>query len=98
MENLTSKNTETIQNIETSLLDHVDNLTAIIERTEAITRIVSRDLLSTPEGAAHRRLSDSDAASLIWQAQENLQAMRRTVNQMWDDYMGEVEMLRTTEA
>jgi len=64
------------------IVDHVDSLGAIIERTQSIVGAVTTDLLGD---WGTRRLTDKAAASLLWQVEENLKAMSREIGEMWEE-------------
>lgn len=61
-------------------VDHIDALTATITRTEAIVAVVIGDEFTE---------ESRQAQTLLWQVQENLRSMSRSIDQFWNGHRGE---------
>lgn len=65
-----------------SVLKHVDNMTIIIERSEAILCVTAQELL--PGCGGPRQIDDSNIALLLCQVKENLKTLREEIDNLWD--------------
>lgn len=70
------------------LIDHVDDMGAIITRTLAIANVVSTELLSSK-----RTTPDALLASLVWQIEENQQTMENILRRLHDQGTAEGQAL-----
>lgn len=89
METITTATTGNQQHTSNrSVIKMSDELHAIITRTKAITLAAEINFLEGCQG--YHALKEQDIASILWQAERNLDEMEKLANDMWDQHKREL--------
>jgi len=74
-----------------NVLGHIDAMTGIIDRSEAILCVTTTELVT---GCGPRKMDDDKVACLLWQVEENMKALRAQIELMWENIKAQGEKVK----